>query len=154
MSEETFNESLRSVAGRNITIKPQFMATQGRATEAQINAVRRFIKKQKRVKGFAFSVPTGDQSFAINLAGTARLMLGYALLLEDPADPTTMPETHTLTVNNEIVVDQASPDFFSGRFMDDEFIFIPRPLSGTDDITINFSNTNAAQVVRMAFYYI
>lgn len=72
----------------------------------------------------------------------------------DNGDVTTQPEQMDFIINNEIVIDQTAPAFFSPDFMDDEYYYFPRPLSGTDQLTVNITNSLGAQSVRMIVYYI
>jgi len=129
-----------------------------------IDEVRKLIRRQKRVKGFSFSAPVGNSSFNIQLSGTARLWLGWVMFGLDESDE---PETKLccttftqisqvqLMINNEIVVDQLDPNFMAFGLMDEEYYFIPRPLSGTDEITVKFTNTGInTETCRLAVYYI
>ena len=119
-----------------------------------IEAVRKVIRNQKRVKGFQFDLSAGaDNSFPVNLSGTARLFLGYALEPLPDFVPGDVPLSITITINNEIVVEKVFPSFFGSTFMDDEYYFIPRPLSGQDVITIQF-NAPSDFTLFMAVYYI
>lgn len=136
---------------------PQFPGMQ---KGASINQVRSFIKKQKRIKGFAFDLATGSNEFDIKLSGTARIFLGFALFPVDapnppnnPSLPDEYPEQHSLTLNNEVIIDQTHSFFFSPSWMDDEYYFVPRPLSGQDDFTLTFF-TDIALTLYYAAYYI
>lgn len=153
MNKEQFETELNAISGGKTNVQtPQFMGMQ--KGNLSIDQVRAMIKKQKRCKGFQFSIATGSNTFDIQLSGTARLLLGFLLLPPDFSDPTATPDSMTLTVNNEIVIDQVKPFLFSNYSMDDEYYFIPRPLSGTDEIKINFQNSAAAQTWWMVVYYI
>jgi hypothetical protein len=55
---------------------PPFMGWQEGLTQAQ---VQQFIKNQKRIKGFSISVPTGGSTTNLELSGTARLFVGFAI---------------------------------------------------------------------------
>lgn len=66
-----------------------------------------------------------------------------------------MVETMQFTVNNEIVVDTLDPNFLSYKFNNNEYYYIPRPLSGTDQLTMKFVNTGTAtETVKVVIYYI
>jgi hypothetical protein len=133
-------------------METQFMGTQKGAT---IDEVRAVIKQQKRIKGFEFVLPTGASTFDLQISGTARIFLGFALLNVKPADPTATPENFTFTINNEVIIDKVKPFFFTNYLMDDEYYFIPRPLSGTDQIKVDFQNATAPpQTWWMILYYI
>jgi hypothetical protein len=127
----------------------------GEQSGASLEQVREYVKNQKRVKGYRITADTGNTTQQVRLSGDARMLLGFSILLV-PAQVTadTIPETFTMTINNETVINQCSPKFFSPDFCDDEYYEFPRPLSGTDDITLYISNSNAAQAVNIIFYYI
>ena len=127
---------------------PIFPGTQLGAT---IKQVRNWIKKQKRSRGFAFDVPVGTTPFNIDISGTARIFLGFAFIQadEDFADQATM----TFLINNEVVIEDVFMSFFSNEFTDEEYYSFPRPLSGTDSVTLRITAPTAQQV-RMIIYYI
>jgi len=56
---------------------PQFPGQQVKGFS--IEQIRTLIKKQQRVKGYAYSVATGTNDFNIQLSGNARIFLGLAL---------------------------------------------------------------------------
>lgn len=139
---------------------PQFPGQQVKGMS--IDQIRTLIKKQRRIKGFSYSVPSGQSSQNIQLSGTARILLGIALL---PAYTDTVNDTPytvgfqninqvTLKVNNEIVIENLHPNFLSNFLNDDEYNYIPRPLSGTDEIVLVFNNPNLTEICNVAFYYI
>jgi len=136
---------------------PQFMGRKGMT----IQQVRSFIKKQKRMKGFEFSAPTGNSTFNIQLAGNAKLFLG--LVLFGVPNLATYPNWNNffdvtsmqLTINNDIMIEQLNPNFLTQQFTNEEYYYLPRPLNGQDTITMNFSNTGAlVEVVNVGIYYI
>jgi hypothetical protein len=57
-------------------------------------------------------------------------------------------------VNNEIIIESLHPNFLTNYSNDEEFCPIPRPLSGTDEITISFTNPGATEICAIAVYYI
>jgi len=57
-------------------------------------------------------------------------------------------------VNNEIILESLNPTFATNYANDGEFLAIPRPLSGTDEITISFTNSGVTEVCAIAIYYI
>ena len=119
-----------------------------------IEAVREVIRNQKRVKGFKFELSVGaDNSFDLELSGTARLLLGFVFLPPPDFVEADVPLSVTMTINEEIVIQQVNPIFFSSSLMDDEYYFIPRPLSGQDNITVQF-NAPASFTLFLAVYYI
>lgn len=143
---------------------PQFPGQQVNKN-VSIDTIRGMIKRQKRLKGYNFNVPVGTSTFDLNLSGTARILLGlvmYGRLYEEGREVTTeccksftYIETVQFTVNNEIVLDSLDPNFISFGLMTNEYYYIPRPLSGTDTLTLKFQNNGAtAEQCRVVLYYI
>lgn len=136
---------------------PQFPGQQVKGMS--IDQIRTLIKKQNRIKGYNFSVVTGTNNFNLQLSGTARILLGLALV------PRTLTASIgnngfinitgvTLKVNNEIVIENLDPNFLTNFFNNDEYYYLPRPLSGTDEITLTFTNPGATEQASLAIYYI
>jgi hypothetical protein len=134
---------------------PQFPGMQ---TGLNIDQVRHLIDKQKSTRGFAQQIATGTSVFNLELSGTARIWLGFALLpLVTDAGAISlaaMPEQFNLQINNQVICDQTHPAFYTQFLNDWEYYFIPRPLSGTDDITVTWQNAGASQDWVMIVYYI
>jgi hypothetical protein len=132
---------------------PQFP---GQQFGASIEQVRSMIKRQKRLKGYNFTVPTNASEFDIKISGTARILLGIALLPNQKNASSFLSVTQVqFKVNNEIIIDQLDPNFLTQLLNNNEYYYIPRPLSGQDDITISFLNTGGDnEDVRMVLYYI
>ena len=137
---------------------PQFPGMQTGKMKS-VDEVRDLIKKQRRVKGFTFSVPNGQSQQNLQISGTARILLGIQLLPVDPGTDTFIQGFQRITnfsfkVNNEIILESLNPTFATNYANDGEFLAIPRPLSGTDEITISFTNSGATEVCAIAIYYI
>ena len=134
---------------------PQFPGQQDGASVEQVRAV---IRKQKKTKGFNWSVANGFNSFNLELSGTARVFLGFSLMpvVADAGaiSIAAMAEEFNLTINNEIITDQTHPAFYTNFFTDEEYYSIPRPLSGTDIITVSWNNAGAVQNWVLIVYYI
>lgn len=136
---------------------PQFPGQQVKGLS--IEQIRTLIKKQNRIKGYAWSVGTGTNSFNIQLSGTARILLGLVLI---PREINTQVAIRgfqhitgvSLSINNELVIESLDPNFLGNFFNTDEYYYLPRPLSGTDQITITFTNPGATELVSMGIYYI
>ena len=136
---------------------PQFPGQQVKGMT--IEQIRTLIKKQNRIKGYNFSVATGTTNYNLQLSGTARIMLGLSLI---PREPGTTVATRgfqhitgvTFKVNNEIIIENLDPNFLGNFFNTDEYYYLPRPLSGTDEITISYTNPGATENVSLAIYYI
>lgn len=137
---------------------PQFPGMQTGKMKS-VDEVRDLIKKQRRVKGFTFSVPNGQSQQNLQISGTARILLGIQLLVVDPGTDTYIQGFQGISqigfkVNNEIIIESLHPNFVTNYANDEEFMSIPRPLSGTDEITISFTNSGATEVCAIAVYYI
>ena len=154
MKNDNFNEEM------NALNSPNFPGQQlGGIT---IEKVRALIKRQKRLKGYSFTAPVGSSSFNLDLSGTARILLGLAVYATPGTDTTgscciNFQDITSLQfkVNNEIVIDQLNPNFLSFGLNNNEYYYIPRPLSGTDQITMTFTNTGAnAETCNVVIYYI
>ena len=154
MKNDNFKEEM------NFMNTPQFPGQQiGGKT---IEEIRSVIKRQKRLRVYQFICPIGSSEFNLNLSGTARILLGIAFFgvtgkfeafnsFGQFIDVTQCQ----FTVNNEIVIDQLDPNFLTQMFNNNEYYYIPRPLSGTDQLTMKFINTGAnAETVNMVLYYI
>jgi hypothetical protein len=137
---------------------PQFPGLQTGKMK-NVDEVRDLIKKQRRVKGFQFSVPNGQSQQNLQISGTARILLGIQLLPVNPGTDTFIQGFQSISnisfkVNNEIIIESLNPTFVTNYSNDEEFMPIPRPLSGTDQITISFTNSGATEVCAIAIYYI
>jgi len=135
---------------------PQFPGTQ---TGKSMDQVRDLIKKQRRLKGYTFNVANGQSQFNLQLSGTARILLGIQLIPIAPGTDTYIQGFQSISqvsfkVNNEIIIESMHPNFLTNYSNDEEFCPIPRPLSGTDEITISFTNSGATEVCAIAVYYI
>jgi len=155
MKNDNFNEEMHYLNA------PQFPGMQ--IPGKTIEQVRSIIKRQKRLKGYSFTAPVGSSSFNLDLSGTARILLGVAMYgVPKPGDPAAncctsflSIESVQFSVNNEIVIDTLDPNFLSFGFNNNEYYYIPRPLSGTDQLTMKFENTGLnAEVCKVVLYYI
>lgn len=150
-------EDITKMYGTQGLNAPQFPGQQVKGLS--IEQIRTLIKKQNRIKGYNFSVATGTNSFNLQLSGTARILLGMALV---PREVNTQVAIRgfqhitgvSLKINNEIVIENLDPNFLGNFFNTDEYYYLPRPLSGTDEITITFTNPGATESTSLAIYYI
>ena len=135
---------------------PQFPGQQVKGMN--IDQIRTLIKKQIRMKGFSFNVATGSSTQNIQLSGTARILMGIVFLPRTSAGSPLTGFSNigsvSFKVNNEIIIENADPNFLTSQLMNDEYYYIPRPLSGTDEITLQFTNPLLAEVCNVLFYYI
>lgn len=137
---------------------PQFPGMQTGKMQS-VEQVRDLIKKQRRVKGYSLAIPTGTTSFNLQISGTARVLLGIELGFFAAGTDSYIRGAQRVTsfnfkVNNEVIVDQLQPNFATNYGNDSEMLEIPRPLSGTDEITIEFTNPGAVETASLAIYYI
>lgn len=137
---------------------PQFPGLQTGKMKT-VSEVQDLIKKQRRVKGFTFSVPNGQSQQNLQISGTARILLGIQLLPVAAGTDTYIQGFQRISnvsfkVNNEIIIESLHPNFVTNYSNDEEFMPIPRPLSGTDEITISFTNSGLTEVCAIAIYYI
>ncbi len=138
---------------QGIVRTPQFPGMQ--SGSKTIEEVRTWIKKQKRAKGYvhALGAASGANEFNLDISGSARIFLGFALLFTE-SGIAAQPDSFTMQINDEIVINQVQPTFFSPDFMDDEYYFFPRPLAGTDTVDVFYNNPGPAQTVFMIVYYV
>ena len=144
----------------NFINAPQFPGQQ--LGNKSIEQIRGIIKRQKRLKGFSFNAPVGTSQFNIDLSGTARILLGLAMYGTARSEVAQTCCVNFLNisqvqfkVNNEIVIDQLDPNFLSFGLNNNEYYYIPRPLSGTDTITMTFVNTGTVtETCHIVIYYI
>jgi hypothetical protein len=137
---------------------PQFPGMQTGKMKS-VDEVRDLIKKQRRVKGFQFNVPNGQSQQNLQISGTARILLGIQLLPVAAGTDTFIQGFQRITnfsfkVNNEIILESLNPTFATNYANDGEFLAIPRPLSGTDEVTISFTNSGITETCAIAIYYI
>jgi len=132
-------------------------------SKESIEKIRSFIKRQKRMKGFRFTVPTGGAEFDLPLSGTARVFLGFAfygipdVLVNENGNWTNFFQVGSVqfTINNEIIIDQTSVNFYTAQFTDEEYYYMPRPLTGQDTIKMAFTNPGiSSEVVDCVMYYL
>lgn len=123
---------------------------------ATLDQIREMIRAQKRLKGFTLSFGAGNvEQYNIPLSGTAQMLLGLNILTlsGNVSDPANYPREMTLTINNELVIENVHGASLSQLFQNDEYYFIPRPLSGQDVITLT-GLSPVAREVAVTFYYL
>jgi len=137
---------------------PQFPGMQTGKMKS-VDEVRDLIKKQRRVKGYSFNVPNGQSQQNLQISGTARILLGIQLLPVAPGTDVYIQGFQRISnisfkVNNEIILESIHPNFLTNYANDGEFMPIPRPLSGSDEVTISFTNSGVTETCAIAIYYI
>lgn len=116
-----------------------------------IDAMQQFIRCQKRIVGFQFTVQAGSTlTSKLDIDGTARIMLGFNLV--GAGDEQLV--SFSLQVNNDLVIQPTAISNLSSNFIDEEYYSIPRPLSGRDSVEVTFNNVGPQQIVTLAIFYI
>jgi len=156
--KKKFNEQRMAAAtGKSPLGAPQFMGMQNAGQGSKsIEEVRSYIKNQRRNKGYALTIPTGTSQFNLDLSGSARLWLGFIITVPQvaPINPVLFPQALSFTLNNEIIIDSVHTQMFTNYANDSEYFEQNRPLSGKDDITFFFQNSNAPITIYLNVYYI
>ena len=117
--------------------------------------VQQYIKRQKRVKGESYDLSAGDNTgLQVQLPGTARVWLGFVLFFTNLPDGALEDGKLSLIINNEVVIDETFVSFFGQDFTDEEYYFIPRPLSGQDDIQFAVRGATGKYTLNVANYYL
>lgn len=121
-----------------------------------LQQVQEFIRCQKRSRGYEFDLSVGDNpNLYVDLSGSADLLLGLAIAVRDDDYTSTLYNgTVDLQVNNDIVIESHPLRLLTYKFIEDEYYFFPRPLSGSDDIKLNIRNVTDAQILDVVMYYI
>lgn len=116
--------------------------------------VSNYIKRQKKCKGESYALSTGDNTgLIVTLPGVARVWLGFALKLTALGGAASSGLV-TLTINNEVVIKDVFVDFYTNEFTDEEYFFMPRPLSGQDDIEFSVKGVNDKYTLNVINYYL
>jgi len=150
-------EDITKMYGSQGLNAPQFPGQQVKGMS--IEQIRTLVKKQNRIKGYNFTAATGTTTFNLQLSGTARILLGLSLIPRLAGSDVAITGFQSISgvtfkVNNEIIIENLDPNFIGNFFTNDEYYYLPRPLSGTDEISIQFTNPLAAEAVSLAIYYI
>lgn len=119
----------------------------------ELAAIQNITNKQKRTRGYVFNCAIGTNSFDIAISGTARVLLGFNLLNNANEQANIVGDGFSLFVNNEQIVENVNPNFFSAFLKLQEFSYFPRPLNGSDKVTVRI-DTNAVSNISMTIYYI
>jgi len=120
--------------------------------------VQQLIRKQKKTFGLlAQSVGGTVNRFPVQLSGTAKVFLGLSI----GNNPGLLDQASTieLKINNEIIITDLSMFFlfrdFSVNNSPNEYKSYPRPLSGTDEITLTINDVNVGNnTFLFTFYYL
>lgn len=137
-------------------MRGQTNATNPTAAGQQMNeiaAIQNITNKQKRTRGYVFNCAIGSNSFDIAISGSARVLLGFSLLNNTNEQANIVGDSFSFFVNNEQIVENVNPNFFSAFLKIEEFTYFPRPLNGSDKVTVRIETT-AVSNVSMTIYYI
>lgn len=104
-----------------------------------------------RLKGYNLTSVTGTVTQTITQPGNMRNLIGFNIY-QDVAFTT---ETVSLTINSEKVLDNiAAKDICPETHMiSDPVIRISRPLTGNDDIKLEFTSQTAGNTANATFYF-
>ncbi len=117
--------------------------------------VQDFIKRQKRCLGKSFELVTGaNDNLEINLPGTAYMLLGWAIEETALGAGNTANGDLKVRLNNEVMVEGVHWEFFGKDFTDEEYYFIPRPLSGQDSFSFAINGVTDTWTAKIIFYYL
>lgn len=120
-----------------------------------VEEVRNFIKRQKRCKGQSYELSAGtNDDLTVQLPGTARVLLGFAFYITKLGEAVEPDGLVSLQVNNEKVLENVFVTFFGPDFTDEEYYFIPRPLSGQDDIKFTVTGVVDQYQLNVIYYYL
>jgi hypothetical protein len=145
---------LRSIAG-NVIGRNDEDVRPGDMMGLDVEQVRNFIKRQKKCQGEEYELSMGrNEDLSVRLPGTARVLLGFAFFITKIGEAAE-PDGHvTLEINNEVIVRNVFVEFFGPDFTDEEYYFIPRPLSGKDDIKFVVDGVVDVYTLNVIYYYL
>lgn len=127
-------------------------------------AVRTYLGKQIRRKGFTFTAGVGNNSQALQLPGDGKILLGI-VLYDDSGDPTNQA---TLKINSAVIIEDVSHVHLCRVFGDpapggtptaqsnpyvDEYFPVMWPLTQNDDIQLSYQAGTAASIF-IEFVYV
>lgn len=143
---------------KGLPIQPEAYQYPGAVYGAQWLDVQQLIRKQKKAFGILQTVQNGViTSVPVKLSGTAKIFLGFKI---SNTPGTKSPNSKfTLLINNERIVNDCGIFFFLSDFsqnsMNAEFVSLPRPLSGNDDIVLQINEQSGlTQTYELTFYYL
>jgi hypothetical protein len=140
---------LNLMRGQTNSTNPRGASTQ----MGELAAIQNITNKQKRTRGYIFNCAVGSNSFDIAISGTARVLLGFNLLNNVNEQANIIGDSFSLFVNNEQIVENVNPNFFSAYLKLEEFSYFPRPLNGSDKVTVRIDTASVSNI-SMTIYYI
>jgi len=118
-----------------------------------IGAMRDFVKVQKRSKGFEFQTVVGSADFNLDISGDGVFFLGLNVT---SATPNTMfKHSLKLMFNEEQLFAKNNAKFLCPELnpnKDMEFFPYPRPMSGSDEVVLTITSTEAITLFVNTYY--
>ena len=103
-----------------------------------------------RAKAFSITTINGVQDNTLTLSGFAKCFNG---LIIDGGASNLQNMTATLIINNDVVIDSATPAFFETDAANPRQYFeFYRPLTGQDTITLRIQDTGAQSLEVLVYY--
>lgn len=111
---------------------------------------QQFIRNQKRMQGQLIAVTTSAQSVNVTLGGNQSFLFGINIMGADAGD------LFSLNINNEDIIKTTDATSFDPSFRNfaGEYFEYPRPLNGSDQITVNYTGVSGSRNVFVNFYFI
>lgn len=122
-----------------------------------IGQLRDFIKTQKRSKGYNIqTIANTTKDTKLDISGTANLLLGFNLAINDNNLTNLGSYRCSLLVNEEIIFEDISAAFLNPQtnFHNEEYFPYPRPLSGSDVVIFTIKAGANADLINLQIYYI
>lgn len=122
-----------------------------------IGELRDFIKLQKRCKGYDIQTTVNTTTYEkLVISGNAKILLGFNLSTKIADIANLSSHSATLTVNNETIFENINLQFLNPNYnwKEQEYFPFPRPLSGSDDVTLAIKSGASADLVFVELYYI
>lgn len=104
-----------------------------------------------RLKGFSLTSQVGTVTQTITQPGNMRNLIGLNVY----QDSAITSETLSLTINSERVLDNIAAKDINpeSHQIADPIIRINRPLTGNDDIKLEYTSATAGRIVNATFYF-
>ena len=125
--------------------------------QKHMEEIRRAYQLGRHAKGFTLQLNAqGTGSIDLNLSGFDSMFLGLVVAKADggsKVDFVPGADAFTLKVNNDVVIDQADPYFFSASDQNPrDFVPFMRPIFGNDDIELTYNGAAQATLSIVVYY--
>lgn len=145
-------QKIKTPTGVKLRQRPDKNVRPGDRVGLTDEQVQDLIRQSKRVKGQSYDLSVGsNENLSVQLPGTSYMLLGFVFAFSGANPPSGNAK---LTINNEIVVDSSFVEFFGSDYTDEEYYFIPRPLSGQDDIKFSVNDVDLEYTLNVNYYYL